>query len=74
MSGEARSCGETGEKLFWKTFAPLSGKMKQLSRLTQEQFSLRATVLMRRDGTDKSMAGRVGMVLQDQRSPDRECG
>ena len=74
MSVEARSCGETGEELFWKTFAPLSGKMQQLSGLTQELFALSATGLVRCDGTDKSMASRVGIVLQDQLSADRECG
>ena len=48
--------------------------MKQPARLTQDLFALRATELVRRDGSDKSMAGGKGIALLDQRSPDRECG
>ena len=47
--------------------------MKQLSRLPQELFALRATEFMRRDSTDKAMAKRRGIALQDQLSPGGEC-
>ncbi len=43
--------------------------MKQLSRLTQELFALRATEFMRCDGTDEAMASGRGIALQDQFSP-----
>jgi hypothetical protein len=43
--------------------------MKQPARLTQDLFALRATEFVRRDGSDKSMAGRAWMMLQDQFSP-----
>jgi hypothetical protein len=64
-SAEARSCGETGEELFAKTFFPLGGKMKQLTRLPQELFPLRATELVRRDGAHEAMAGGGGIALLD---------
>jgi len=48
--------------------------MKQLTRVPQELFALRAAELVRRDGTDEAMASRTWMVLQNQFSPGGECG
>lgn len=47
--------------------------MKQLTRLPQELFTLRATVLMRRDGTHEAMASGGGSTLLNQFSSDGEC-
>lgn len=72
-SGEARPRGETGEELFRKAFFPLGGKMKQLARLPQQLFTLRAAKLMRRNGTHEAMAGGGGIALLNQRSSSGEC-
>ena len=46
--------------------------MKQLTRLPQELFALRAAELMRRDGTHEAMAGGGGIALLDQISSGGE--
>ena len=46
--------------------------MKQLPRLPQELFALRAAELMRRDGTHEAMAGAGGIALLDQISSGGE--
>ena len=72
MSGEARPRGETGEELFREALFPFGGQMKQLARLSQELFALRAAELVRRDGTDKAMTGGRGIALLDQISSGGE--
>jgi hypothetical protein len=42
--------------------------MKQLARVPQKLFALWAAELVRRDGTDESMASGRGIALQDQLS------
>ena len=47
--------------------------MKQLTRLPQKLFPLRATELVRRDGAHEAMAGGGGITLLDQFSSGGEC-
>lgn len=47
--------------------------MKQLARLPQELFTLRAAELMRRDGAHEAMARGGGIALLNQRSSSGEC-
>ena len=73
MSAKARSCGETGEKLFREQPFPLGNQMEQLPRLAKELPTLRAAELLRRDGSHKAMAGRMRVALLD-RFPARGQG
>ncbi len=47
--------------------------MKQLTRLPQELFPLRAAELVRRDGAHEAMAAGGGIALLDQFSSGGEC-
>jgi hypothetical protein len=65
-SAESRSRCEAGKEFFRKEFIPLGVKMKQLTRSAQEEFTLSAAELVRRDGPHKTMTGRAGIVLLNQ--------
>lgn len=65
-SAKARSCGETGEKLFREEVLPLGDQMEQLTRLAKNPLALRAAELVRRDGPREAMAGGHRMVLLEQ--------